>query len=462
MKTISKHCQSQRSCETTPTFIDIFAGCGGLSLGLLQSGWDGLFAIEQDSNAFETLRANLLSPASPYRFSWPCWLPQSPMNVAYVLDQYRSRLDEIAGNVDLLVGGPPCQGFSCAGRRNPNDPRNQLVKTYLDFVGILRPRMVLIENVRGMTADFEDAGAPGQKINYASRLQRALSNDYVVSSKMIDVSTFGVPQRRQRFIVIGVRQDVKEILPGCPFALIEGRRQAFLRAKGISAIPVTSRMAISDLEVSKNGKIPSSDTDGFEEIAYRAPTTSYQRLMNRGRTKPITDTRLARHKREITNRFKKLIKLCHADGRLNVSISKEIRASLGLRKCAIRVLDPDNASPTITSMPDDLIHYSEPRILTVRENARLQGFPDWFSFKGKYTTGGHRRRREIPRFTQVANAVPPLVAEAIGETLAHCIRHLQGTTPTTYRQARRTSLGVQENPIEAASSVRWLIPVLPY
>src|SRR5262249_52412871 len=81
---------------------------------------------------------------------------------------------------------------------------------------------------------------------------------------------------------------------------------------------------------------------------------------------------------------------------------------------ALRVLDPDRPAPTITSMPDDLLHYLEPRTLTVRENARLQSFPDWFAFKGKYTTGGDLRRREVPRFTQVANAVPPLMAEAVG------------------------------------------------
>jgi DNA (cytosine-5)-methyltransferase 1 len=82
-------------------------------------------------------------------------------------------------------------------------------------------------------------------------------------------------------------------------------------------------------------------------------------------------------------------------------------------------------------MPDDLLHYCEPRTLTVRENARLQGFPDWFSFKGKYTSGGRLRRKEVPRFTQVANAVPPLVAEAMGrallgiveENLGGCLAH---------------------------------------
>ena len=102
---------------------------------------------------------------------------------------------------------------------------------------------------------------------------------------------------------------------------------------------------------------------------------------------------------------------------MNTSISTEVRARFGLKKRALRVLDPDRPSPTITSMPDDLIHYSEPRTLTVRENARLQSFPDWYSFQGKYTTGGHLRKKEVPRFTQVANAVPPLVARAIGEML---------------------------------------------
>jgi DNA (cytosine-5)-methyltransferase 1 len=92
---------------------------------------------------------------------------------------------------------------------------------------------------------------------------------------------------------------------------------------------------------------------------------------------------------------------------------------------ATRVLDPRKPAPTITSMPDDLLHYSEPRTLTVRENARLQSFPDWFAFRGKYTTGGERRAREVPRFTQVANAVPPLVAEIWGEVLMGYVREMR-------------------------------------
>src|ERR1700722_19697916 len=94
-----------------PTFIDIFAGCGGLSLGLFQAGWKGIFAIERDKNAFETLSKNFLAPEAKFRFDWPISLPQLPLDVHDVLDRYRDTLSEFAGSVEMLVGGPPCQGF---------------------------------------------------------------------------------------------------------------------------------------------------------------------------------------------------------------------------------------------------------------------------------------------------------------------------------------------------------------
>ena len=138
-----------------------------------------------------------------------------------------------------------------------------------------------------------------------------------------------------------------------------------------------------------------------------------------------SDTRLARHRNDIAERFKDIIERSKLDGRLNIAISKDLRDRYGLKKQAIRVMDPRKPAPTITSMPDDLLHYDEPRTLTVRENARLQTFPDWFSFRGKYTTGGHLRRREVPRFTQVANAVPPLLAELIGYCLLNYLPQQQ-------------------------------------
>ncbi|MBX5083061.1 DNA cytosine methyltransferase [Rhizobium lentis] len=425
----------------SPVFIDVFAGCGGLSLGLMQSGWTGLFAVEHDKNAFETLSHNLVEEHAQYRFDWPGWLPKAPASVFDVLKQYHNQIAALEGTVDMLVGGPPCQGFSSAGKRNPADPRNRLVEAYLEFVSVLKPRIVLIENVRGITSDFLESDDRTKRINYAQYIVESLDQNYHVSTKLIDVSAFGVPQKRHRFFIIAARRDCG-FEDFAPFAQLEADRLRFLRDKGIAVVPTTTQMAISDLEVERNGKGVSRDSVGFEEIQYSGPITSYQTIMRSGVPEGIEDTRLAKHRPDIEARFAKFIELCHAEGRLNKSLSSELKASFGLKKSAIRVLDPDQPSPTITSMPDDLIHYSEPRTLTVRENARLQSFPDFFQFRGKYTTGGERRKQEVPRFTQVANAVPPLMAEALGKMIASALTGF-GTTSRTNYQTARENLTVQ-------------------
>ena len=410
------------------SFIDAFAGCGGLSLGLMQAGLRGRFAIEHDSFAFATLKANLLAKQAPFKYSWPRWLPKEPLGIAAILSNYSKQLELLNGSVDVLVGGPPCQGFSMAGRRQHDDPRNQLFAQYLRLVEIVKPKIVLIENVRGFTMDF----AVGEDVtNYAGALKAALSDDYEVYERLLDLSQFGVPQARTRYFVIAVHESVTTT---DPFTLLESQIPTFLRSLGISA-PVSSSNAISDLEVHRCGTEPSQDTNGFEQIAYGRPLTRYQKLMNTGVTP--TDLRLARHAADIAQRFQEILDICHAEGRLNTSISSEVRERFGLKKKALRVLDPDRPSPTITSMPDDLLHYSEPRTLTVRENARLQSFPDWYSFQGKYTTGGHLRKKEVPRFTQVANAVPPLVARAIGEML---IALMADATKAPTVRARKSDL----------------------
>jgi len=395
------------------TFADAFAGCGGLSLGLMQAGLEGRFAIEHDEFAFATLRANLLSTGSRLKFAWPRWLPKEPIAIGTLLHDYQAQLESLEGRIDLLVGGPPCQGFSSAGRRKCDDPRNKLFASYLRMVDILKPRAVLIENVRGFTMDFDD---DAKVKNYSHNLRQKLSAKYDVFDALLDLSRFGVPQLRTRYFLLALRPG---LCNGNPFDLLSRRLPSFLRSMRLRP-PVTSWAAISDLEISRGGTQASRETPGFQEIRYTKPLTSFQRLMGLGEGGP-PDLRLARHSDEITDRFRQIIALSHAEGRLNTTISDDIRAMYGLRKRALRVLDPDRPAPTITSLPDDLLHYSEPLVLTVRENARLQSFPDWFSFRGKYTTGGHLRRKEVPRFTQVANAVPPLVARAIGEMLAELL-----------------------------------------
>lgn len=403
-----------RSSATPLTFIDAFAGCGGLSLGLMQAGLTGRFAIERDKFAFATLKENLLAKGASYKYVWPRWLPKDPIGIVELLDNYREQLEEISGSVDLLVGGPPCQGFSSAGRRQHDDPRNQLFDSYLNLVDIIQPKAVLIENVRGFTLDFS---AGDEVKNFSQALKKRLSDDYTVHEQLLDLSDFGVPQARTRYFVLAFRSELKI---SNPFEHLRNRLPSFLRSLRLTA-PVSSGSAISDLEIGRGGRQPSTESKGFEETRYAGPLTHYQKLMNEGCETP-TNLRLARHNDNIVSRFKEIIELSHAAGRLNVSIGAEMRARFGIKKMALRVLDPDRPSPTITSMPDDLLHYSEPRTLTVRENARLQSFPDWYSFQGKYTSGGHLRKQEVPRFTQVANAVPPLAARAIGETLYELLR----------------------------------------
>ncbi len=413
----------------TYTFIDLFAGCGGLSLGLFRAGWKGLFGIEKDSFAFESLSSNFLGENSRFRYSWPSWLAKAPASIDAFLSAHRLKLATLDPPLDLLVGGPPCQGFSSAGRRDPRDPRNQLLSLYLEAVEILRPRFIMVENVRGITVDFAEESNPSSKVNYSIELLSALSKEYQVWSAVLDASDFGVPQARTRFFVVAQRKDID--VRWHPFEELKENRSAYLRQKGLFGY-TTSRAALSDLEVERNGSIRSRDSAGFQEIAYISPLTHFQKLMRDGVTEAPPDTRLARHRPEIVDRFKQIIELCHQNGHLNTSLRKGDREHFGLRKRATRVLDPDRPAPTITGMPDDLLHYSEPRALTVRENARLQSFPDWFLFKGKYTTGGHLRRKEVPRFTQVANAVPPLIAEALGGVILCQAKRVDAITAESY------------------------------
>lgn len=397
------------------TFIDVFAGCGGLSLGLMQAGWTGLFAIEKDKFAFETLKTNLLAREDGHCYQWPAWLPQQPICAMELLATHSAQLTSLTDEVDLMAGGPPCQGFSSAGRRQAADPRNALMDSYLKLVRKVRPRAVLIENVNGITVDFVDESSDDGRINYAEKLVRELSKDYRVRWKMIKVSDYGVPQARVRFFLLGLRKDLQESQD--PFEALASSRSQFLKSKGLLTTTSASA-AISDLELARGSVIDCPDSKGFSAIAYGRARTNFQKLMRAGNEKFPDSSRLARHRPEIVKRFEQIIDISHKDGRLNVSISRELRESFGLKKMALRVLDPDRPSPTITSMPDDLLHYREPRTLTVRENARLQSFPDWFQFRGKYTTGGNLRKQEVPRFTQVANAVPPLMAEAMGKSIS--------------------------------------------
>ncbi len=401
------------------TYIDLFAGCGGLSLGLFNSGlWKGLFAIEKSKDAFETLEHNLI--LNKNHFDWPNWLPQEPHDINEVLKSYNQELKSLRGKIDLVAGGPPCQGFSTAGKRNESDLRNRLIKSYIKFIRNVQPKIIFFENVKGFTQKFDKNKTKGKAYSeyVESALKRNAANKnysgYHVYGNLIDFSEFGVPQKRTRFILVGIRKDLgtkKDVKTF--FEKIKNNRDSFLINKGIG---MTNNLedAISDL-IKNDNEIISPDTPSFKAGTYSNVQSDYQRLLRREiKANVIPDShRFAKHKNSTIEKFKYILKFAEK----NKTINDAIKNRFGLKKRTIIPLSAKTPTATITTLPDDYIHYCEPRIFTVREYARIQSFNDWYEFKGKYTTGGKRRTQEVPRYSQIGNAIPPLFGEQSGIVL---------------------------------------------
>ena len=164
-------------------YIDIFAGCGGLSTGLLNAGWTGLFAIEKNADAFATLKYNLIDNKEHFR--WPKWLPVKECDINVLLKDHMDDLMALRGKVTLVAGGPPCQGFSMAGKRDKNDQRNKLVKSYIKFIKLVLPQVIIFENVHGFTVNFK--GKKGTK-QYSSYVERALRRlGYKTMHQIVDM-----------------------------------------------------------------------------------------------------------------------------------------------------------------------------------------------------------------------------------------------------------------------------------
>jgi len=392
------------------TYIDLFAGCGGLSLGLYNSGfWKGKFAIEKSPDAFKTLQYNLIEKKN--HFDWPDWLPIQSHDINEVIKNYRDNLKSLSGEIDLVAGGPPCQGFSMAGRRNENDQRNNLIKSYIDFIKIIKPKILFFENVKGFTMEFKKNKDKGKE--YSSYVENALNRaGYFVKGELVNFGEYGIPQKRTRFILVGIRKDLtyaSKELAETFFSTIKENRHSFLSEKNLT-VNTNLEDAISDL-LKVNGLKESPDTKSFQAGTYSKIKSSYQSLMRDGIENKIADShRFPKHRPDIIEKFDVILKTC----RKNKDIDAKTRERFNIKKHTIIPLDKNDKSPTITTLPDDYIHYSEPRILTVREYARIQSFPDWYQFQGKYTTGGKRRTQEVPRYSQIGNAIPPLFGEQAG------------------------------------------------
>lgn len=387
-------------------YIDLFAGCGGISLGLYNSEWKGIFAVEKSPMAFETLRYNLIEQKK--HFHWPEWLPQKNYDILFFLKKYKKELEKLKGKVDLVVGGPPCQGFSMAGRRKENDKRNNLFEAYLRFISLVKPKALIFENVKGFTIGFNGKDGRGKAFSEEAK-ERLEKLGYDIEGQIVDFSDLSVPQRRKRFILVGFRKDLDKN-PKEFFEKLYGKNKEFCKKKKIKERNNVGD-AISDL-LQKNGEINSTDSKSFKQGNYGKIGSSYQKLL-RGSEKIPDSNRFAKHNLSTIKKFKYILEKCSK----NSNIDDKTKERFNLKKRCVIPLCVNSTSPTLTTLPDDYIHYSEPRILTVREYSRIQSFPDWFKIKGKYTTGGKRRTEEVPRYTQIGNAIPPLGGEQFGNVL---------------------------------------------
>ena len=354
-------------------YIDLFAGCGGLSLGLHNAGWKGLFAIEKSPQAFKTLEFNLIEKVK--HFKWPKWLPKQAHDINTVIAQYADKLEELQ----------------------------------------VKPDLIFFENVRGFTMEFRNNAEKGKK--YSQIVTSKLTGEgYYVYGQLVNFGEYGIPQKRTRFILVGIRKDIKGASVGKAksfFGKLEENKFSFLQQKDIPISP-TVEEALSDL-ISSNGVVDTPDRKGFKSGLYKIPTSKYQNFV-RERTKQLlfpNSHSFAKQTIPVIDRLKYILSVTTECK----DIGKAMKSMLGITTQVLIPLKPHEQSPTVTSHPDDMIHYCEPRILTVRECARLQGFPDDFEFQEKYTTGGKHRKHEVPRYTQIGNAIPPLFGEQAGLTL---------------------------------------------
>lgn len=387
-------------------YIDLFSGCGGLSLGFYNSGlWHGSFAVEKSKMAFNTLKYNLIDKED--HFSWPKEIECKEHEINELLSNNEDLLRSFQWKIDLVAGGPPCQWFSTAWRRVEDDIRNDLVHSYIRFVDLVRPKAIFFENVKWFDLEFQKKKVKWRRFSQEVK-EKLETMWYNVFWKMLNFSHYGVPQARKRYILVWIQEDIarkNNITAECFFSELEKQSASILKKKWLNRSSSIYE-AIGDLEKS-NWTEPSPDGPKFQHWKYWKVSVTLQKYLRGNITKALADShRFAKHSKETEGRFSRMIETFHSENWVDEKVITKKRNQY--------VLEADKPSPTLTTLPDDYLHYKEPRILTVREYARIQTFNDWFEITGKYTTGWKFRKQETPRYTQMGNAIPPLFAEQAG------------------------------------------------
>ena len=503
-----------------PYAIDLFCGAGGFSEGILQAGFDILFSSDRSPMVQETYvnrhQQLGLEEGVDTHFELADIKELTSERIFEVINNLRYGNIFEPGDIDVIFGGPPCQGFSRLGKRDASDPRNMLFHEYLRIIRDVRPRYVVMENVTGildmLMLDFpsvvRDESYLGQRLVKEILKEELQELGYVLLDvQVLNSANFGVPQQRNRVVFLAYRNDVNPLEYPEPDVLPEvtvrealtglyntnqndlseyaqNRIQGETPTVAGENIP---REQITNMEESRHDKLvsqrfslyqPGENTRAvinrlkaeginlrdtcpelFNESLFQVNLAINTGVINDTLVKlnlfdnkfkvsrwlHFTNRQLAilsslkNNEHEFTSVLKSLASRLNtnleqantfwetvqpllnreysADAFHHLLMNGEITDKIGeaiLTRKSIRArLNPDSVSPTIVTLPDDFIHPYFDRVLTVREMARLQSFDDSFEFLGKRTTGGDKRSHETPQFTQVGNAVPPLLARAV-------------------------------------------------
>ena len=410
------------------TVVDLFAGCGGLSLGLEQAGFQSVYVNELNKDAMESYLMNrdLENPYLRERFNSND-VKSMILDKKYITSLSKDlkntyNLDVKNGDLDLLAGGPPCQGYSGIGHRRSYSvnkeqiPSNFLYQDMAYLISKLNPKIFLFENVRGLlSSKWKSNGEKGEIWNDVFETFSNLKN-YQISWKLVKAKDYGVPQNRPRVLLVGIRNDIRLNHN------ISNTADGFLPDP--SGNPPDPIDILSDL-IDPNYTQIESNTKYLKDP--RSDYQKYLRTKNNNILKKgfeLTEQEYSKHSDKIINKFQYMI-----DN--NGKIPENMKTKKFSQRLIPKKWDENGPNITATSLPDDYVHYSQPRILTVREWARLQMFPDWYKFAGKRTTGGSRRAgnprdnnfdRELPKYTQIGNAVPVGLAKKIGSHFKNILK----------------------------------------
>ncbi len=379
--------------------VDLFAGAGGMTLGFEQAGFDVLAAVEIDPIHCAT-----------HEYNFPMWttICASVTEISGKDIRQRSQIGE--QEVDLVFGGPPCQGFSLMGKRAFDDPRNQLVSHFMRLVKELEAKYFVMENVKGLTLGNHRHFVDEVIQNFQKKGYQIL-NPYQV----LNASHFGVPQHRERLFLIGCRQDL--ILPNYPSPITKPAKAKHI-PKELVDLPDTPtvRDAITDLpDISRYQEL--SDRD-WCIAKYNQPQSFYSEYLRGLQPDPKDLSYPRQYNPELLTSSISTIHSPTSIARFRSTPNGEVEKISRFLK-----LDPDGICNTLRAgTPSNRgaftaprpIHPDQPRCITVREAARLHSYPDWFRF----------HRTKWHGFRQIGNSVPPLLARAV----AHQLREVKGVS----------------------------------